>query len=83
MRGEHFNVTVSGYEGRRQINVRAGRNRVERIVPPAGEAFGFDRTVWDHEVNVYVSPTGRSVRVWIDGAEVPVPRPGQRLGSQA
>lgn len=26
---------------------------------------------WAREVNIYVSPTGRSVRVWVDGHEVP------------
>lgn len=27
----------------------------------------------EHEVEVYVSPTGRSVRVWLDGKELEVP----------
>lgn len=40
--------------------------RTERIVPPAGEDYAFDRDV----VEVYASPTGRSIRLFVDGAEV-------------
>lgn len=53
-----------------QVTVQAGRKRVERIVPPAGEQYAFDVDIWPRTVNVYVSPTGRSVRVFVDGVEV-------------
>lgn len=68
--GEHYDVTVASWDFRRAIKVRAGRCRVEHVVPPAGEHFAFDRMDWDHEVEVYVSPTGSSVRVFIDHEEV-------------
>lgn len=58
------------YDGAAQITVRAGRRGVERIVPPAGDDHAFEVERWGREVTVYVSPTGRSVRVWVDGAEV-------------
>ena len=44
--------------------------RVERIVPPAGERYAFDRIHYERRVQVSISPTGRSVRVWVDGNEV-------------
>ena len=56
--------------GAEEVRVRAGRKRTERIVPPAGEEHAFDRDVWTREVAVYVSRTGRSVRVFVDGKEV-------------
>jgi hypothetical protein len=43
---------------------------VERIVPPAGEEHAFDVQRYRRRVEVSVSPTGRSVRVWVDGVEV-------------
>jgi hypothetical protein len=53
------------------IVVEAGVRTTERVVPPAGEAYAFDRHIWTRRVEVYVSATGRSVRVWVDGQEVP------------
>lgn len=50
--------------------VRCGRHRTERVVPPAGEEFAFDSERWDHGVEIYVSPTGRSVQVYVDGEKV-------------
>ena len=67
MNRAHLDVsgyTINGYRG---LIVHAGRCRTERIVPPAGEAHAFDRNVWDHRIEVSVSPTGRSVQVYIDG----------------
>lgn len=58
--------------GREWIKVHAGPRGVERIVPPAGEAYAFDRDLWTREVEIYRSPTGRSIRVWVDGQEVGV-----------
>lgn len=80
--GEHFNLSVAALDGRRQITVRAGRCRTERVVPPAGEEHAFDREIWDREVAVYVSATGRSVRVWIDGVEVKFDGHGRVLGAK-
>ncbi len=61
--------TVNLPDDRRVVVVQAGRMHEERVVPPAGDGFAFQREVWDHRVEVYVSATGRSVRVWIDGVE--------------
>lgn len=55
----------------RTVNVRAGWRGRRRIVPPAGEAHAFDVDDYAREVEVTVSPTGRSVRVYVDGVEVP------------
>ena len=52
------------------LNVRAQPTFVERIVPPAGEDHAFDVQHYKREVEVSVSPTGRSVRVWVDGVEI-------------
>ena len=58
----------SGYY--RTVVIRAGRHRTERVVPPAGEEHAFDRGLWDHRIEVSVSPTGRSVQVFVDGERV-------------
>lgn len=50
--------------------INAGRKRVERIVPPAGEAYAFDRDCWPVNVQVIVSPQGRSVQVWLNGERI-------------
>lgn len=52
------------------LNVRAGNRGTERVVPPAGEDYAFDRQLWARRVQVSVSPSGRSVRVWVDGQEI-------------
>lgn len=54
----------------RTLDVKAGRRGIERVVPPAGEAYAFDRLLWARHVQVTVSPSGRSVRVYVDGQEV-------------
>jgi len=51
------------------VIVKAGRHTVKRIVPPAGEANAFDVTRWEHTIEVSVSPTGRSVRVFVNDEE--------------
>lgn len=68
--GEPFDVAVVEHEGRQALIVRAGPRGSERIVPPAGERHAFDRPRWARTVEVYVSPKGRSVRVWVDGVEI-------------
>lgn len=50
--------------------IGAGNRGTERIVPPIGEDYAFDRQKWARRVEVSISPTGRSVRVWVDGVEV-------------
>ena len=43
---------------------------VEHIVPPAGEDHAFFRQHYKRTVEISVSPTGRSVRIWVDGKEI-------------
>lgn len=57
-------------DGGEVLIVRAGKCTTERVVPPAGENHAFDVERWTRRVEVYVSPTGRSVRVFVDGTEV-------------
>lgn len=72
--GRHVRVRTFTYDGRNGTNevvhVNAGRRTIERVVPPAGEEYAFDRENWATRVEVYVSPTGRSVRVYVNGREV-------------
>lgn len=42
----------------------------EHVTPPAGEEYAFDVQHYRRTVEVFVSPTGRSVRVYVDGKEV-------------
>ena len=64
---EHGSYTLDGYT---MMTITAGNRGTERVVPPAGEAHAFDRQLWARHVQVSVSPTGRSVRVFVDGIEV-------------
>lgn len=59
--------------GYRQIQIDAGPRGHERIVPPAGEEYAFDIYHWARRLTLVVSPTGRSVRVWVDGQEIKPP----------
>lgn len=70
-------IEVDHYErdGYVVANIGAGNDGTTRVVPPAGEAYAWDRQEWRRRVSISVSPTGRSVRVWVDGVEVP-PRHG-------
>lgn len=43
---------------------------VERIVPPAGDEYAFDIQHHRRRVDICVSPSGRSVRIFVDGNEV-------------
>jgi hypothetical protein len=59
----------------RVLQVDAGARGSRRVVPPAGEAHAFDVALWARRVSVSVSPSGRSVRVFVDGVEIPkIPR---------
>lgn len=51
-------------------HLSAGVVRVDRVIPPAGLEYAFARTTYRREVQVSVSPNGRSVRVFVDGREV-------------
>jgi hypothetical protein len=53
--------------GALQLDLKAGNRGVS-----VHEGYGEDFEVreWARSVTVYVSPTGRSVRVWVDGREV-------------
>lgn len=65
-----FEVSHYEHEGYHVMHVRAGNRGEKRIVPPAGEQHAFDVTDWARRVEISVSPTGRSVRVWVDGQQV-------------
>lgn len=67
---DQVNIRTAEYDGRTSVRVDAGHRGWERIVPPAGEEYAFDVQQWARSVEVYVSPTGRSVRIWVDGKEV-------------
>lgn len=53
------------------MTIKAGNRGKRRVVPPAGESYAFDVTQWARRVEIHVSPTGRSVRVWVDGVLIP------------
>jgi hypothetical protein len=57
-----------------RVTVDAGPRPPEHVVPPAGEAHAFDAARWARRIEVSVSPTGRSARVWVDGVEIPAPK---------
>lgn len=67
---EQFEVRLVTFRETATIIVEAGRRGVEHIVPPAGEKYAFDRQLWRRRVDVFISKTGRSVRVFVDGEEV-------------
>lgn len=52
------------------VILQAGWKGTETIVPPAGPEYSFEVDLWARRVEVSISPTGRSVRVWVDGNEV-------------
>lgn len=68
-RGEHCPPKINGTE---VFVLKAGPLPPERIVPPAGEEHAFDRERWEWDIEVYRSPKGRSIRVFVNGDEVPV-----------
>lgn len=76
---EYAEIRTTGLPGGGvQIETLAGVKKTVRIVPPAGDRFAFDVDDWPHRFTVYVSPTGRSVRLWIDGDEIELPKPRPR-----
>lgn len=67
---QHYEVRSFEFRGYTQVEIGAGPLPPERIVPPAGEEHAFEVPRWRRRVTVSISPTGRSVRVWVDGEEV-------------
>lgn len=72
-----YSASVSGenmgrFAGYVLVTVDAGPRGQERVAPPAGEEYAYDRPLWARRVEVTVSPTGRSARVWVDGVEIPI-----------
>ena len=67
--GEHCPPKIKGTE---IFQLKAGPLPSERIVPPAGEKYAFDVDRWEWDIEVYRSPKGRSIRVFVNGDEVPV-----------
>ena len=53
-----------------QIRIGAGECTSERIVPPAGDDYAFTVDTWSCNVEITVSPSGRSVQVFVDGERV-------------
>ena len=60
------------HRGRRYRNLRIDcvPTVVERIVPPAGETYAWDYQHHRRSVEITISPTGRSIRIFVDGKEV-------------
>lgn len=72
MTAEKVQIEYGSYmlDGYATMTIAAGNRGTERIVPPAGEEHAYDHQRWARSVQVTVSPTGRSVRVFVDGVEV-------------
>jgi hypothetical protein len=66
----HLSLSLYEHDGYEIAHVRAGHRGVKRIVPPAGERYAFDVDQWARRIEVSVSPTGRSIRIYVDGREV-------------
>jgi hypothetical protein len=73
-----FKIHAATHNGAHTLQISAGRRGLEHVVPPAGEELAFDVALWARSVNVYVSRTGRSVRVFVDGEEIKAKRGGAR-----
>ena len=54
------------------LRINAGPRPPTHHVPPAGDEYAYDRAEWARRIEVSVSPTGRSARVWVDGVEIPI-----------
>jgi len=52
------------------VKIRCAPTTVEHVVPPAGEDHAWDFQHYRRTVEVTVSPTGRSVQVYVDGKRV-------------
>ena len=74
MTADPFTIHRISYKHRggfwRNLRVDICPTWVERIVPPAGEDHAFFFQHYKRKVEISVSPTGRSVRIWVDGKEI-------------
>lgn len=74
MTGDPFTIRRLSYRHRdglwQNLRVDIWPTSVEHIVPPAGEDYAFDFQHHRRDVEISVSPTGRSVRIWVDGKEI-------------
>lgn len=48
----------------------AGWRGTETVTVPAGPEYSYEADRWARRIELSISPTGRSVRVWVDGNEV-------------
>lgn len=77
---QHFTYRVDERRGTYDnIKITAGNLGIERIVPPAGDEYAFGVQRWKRTIEVSVSPTGRSVQVYVDGNLIP-PTPSDDQG---
>lgn len=65
-----FSFSRVSWDGYEEVEMCAGYRGVERVEPPAGTPYAYEKTRWRRKVTVCVSPTQRSVRVFVDGVEV-------------
>ena len=74
MTADPFNIRRYNFDHRggrwRRLTVDIWPTWVEHIVPPAGEDNAFFYQHYKRRVEISVSPTGRSVRIWVDGKEI-------------
>lgn len=70
----HLRVEHRRLAGYQSVEVSAGYRRTRRVVPPAGKQHAFTVEEFARRVSVSVSPSGRSVRVFVDGHEVKLPK---------
>lgn len=68
--GEPFQIAMGTVNGYRALIVQAGIPTTVHVTPPAGEDYAFDYQQWPRRVDISISPTGRSVRIWVDGVEI-------------
>lgn len=52
------------------VRISADLIDTEHVVPPAGEKYAFDRRIYRHNIEVTISPTGRSVQIHANGTKV-------------
>ena len=74
MTANPFNIRRYNFDHRsgrwQNLKVNVWPTWVEHIVPPAGEDHAFFFQHYKRQVEIGVSPTGRSVRIWVDGEEI-------------
>lgn len=53
--------------------IGAGVPTVRKVTPAAGDSYAYEVVEYPRNIEVAVSPSGRSVRVYVDGLEVAAP----------